>query len=158
MHLQSGNSNKEARAAKLFLLIVIAQDVADILTKKTLDAFTKFLDSIDVALIHLPLDVRPRRKRRDLSVDSIIPGHVCYQISDNRKTLHRLDSNGFIQRQRIHASFASQAWSAIDFGRARATFARLAVPTDRQIGRLMRLDIMNCVEHNHSRGYWHLVL
>ncbi len=33
---------------------MIAQHVANILAKKTLDAFTKFLDAIDVLLLHSP--------------------------------------------------------------------------------------------------------
>src|ERR1700730_11744962 len=73
MHLQPGNANEETRAAKLFLLVVIAQNMTNILAKKTLDALTKFLYSIDIALIHFPSDIGARSKRWDLLVNLIIP-------------------------------------------------------------------------------------
>ena len=104
MHVQSGYANEEAGTTKLFLLVVVAQDVANILTQKTFDAFAKLLHAIDVSLIHLPFNIRARAEWRNLSVDFVVPGYVSYQISDDRKTFHRLDSNGFIQGQSIQAS------------------------------------------------------
>src|SRR5688500_986588 len=38
----------------------------------------------------------------------------------------------------------------IDLGAARTAFAGLAVPADRQIGRLLRLDLVHDVEHDHA--------
>src|SRR6266550_4125991 len=121
MHLQPGNANKEARAAKLLLLVVIAQNVTDILAKKTFNAFTELLHSIDLTLIHLPLDVRARSKRWDLSIDFIIPRHVRDQVLDYGKRFHRLKRNRLVQRQSIHASLASQTGPAVHFCRTRAT-------------------------------------
>ena len=106
MHLQSGNAHKEARAAKLFSLVVITKNVTDVLAKKTLNALAKLLYAIHVALVHFPLNVRARREGRDHPVDAVVPGYVGDQISDDRKTLHRLGSDGFIQGQRIHSSLA----------------------------------------------------
>ena len=74
------------------------------------------------------------------------------------KRLHRLDSDRFIQRQSIHARLAGQTRTAIDFRRTRATLAGFAVPAHREVGRLMRLNVMQRVEHNHARRDWHLVL
>ena len=48
MHLERGRINQETRPDELIVHVVIAQDVANILAKKALDAFPKFLDAIDV--------------------------------------------------------------------------------------------------------------
>src|SRR5260370_2507563 len=80
MHFQTGDAHEEARAAELLNFLVIAQDVADILAKKALDAFAKLLNAIDLALIHFPFDVRPRGERRDLFVDAVIPRDVGDQV------------------------------------------------------------------------------
>src|SRR4029078_5048772 len=57
MHLQSGKMNQEARADKFVVHLVIAQNMADVLTKKTFDAFSEFLHAIDVALLHPPCTI-----------------------------------------------------------------------------------------------------
>ena len=51
MHLERGDVNKKARPDELVVLVMIAQHMADILAKKTLDAFPEFLDAIDVLLL-----------------------------------------------------------------------------------------------------------
>src|SRR5262245_50294259 len=63
VHFQPGHAHEEARSAKLVLLLVIAQYVTNVLAEKALNAFAKFLHAIDLALIHLPFNVRLRRKR-----------------------------------------------------------------------------------------------
>ena len=57
MHLQPRDAHKKSRPAELRFLIVIAQDVTNVLAKKTLDALPEFLHAIRVFLIKLP--VRP---------------------------------------------------------------------------------------------------
>ncbi len=48
----------------------------------------------------------------------------------------------------MHISFGS---IAVDFGRARSTFARLAIPSHRQIrDSLLRLNQVNRVQNNHA--------
>src|SRR5258705_1776392 len=106
MHFQSGNANEEARPTKLFLLFVISQNMTDVLAKETLDALAKLLHAVHVALIHLPFDIRTRTERWDLSVDTVIPRYICHQVSDDRKTLHRLDNDWFTKGQGIQASLA----------------------------------------------------
>src|SRR5512132_830705 len=98
MHLQPGDANKETRTTKLLLLFVIAQDMTNVLAKKTFNTFAELLHTIHIALIHFPFNVRARAERRNLPVDSVIPGDVSYQISDDRKAFHRLNSDRFFQR------------------------------------------------------------
>ncbi len=96
MHLQRGGAHEKPWPAKLFLLAVITQDVADVLAKETLNALAKFLYAIHVSLVHLPFDVSSRTKRRNLLIDSEIPGDVSYQILDYREGLHGKDRDGLI--------------------------------------------------------------
>src|SRR6266542_4191422 len=158
MHIQSGDANEEAGTTKLFLLLVIAQHVANIRTQKTFDTFAKLLHAIDVALIHFPRDIRARAEWLNPSVDFVVPGYVSYQISDDRKTLHRLNCNGFIQRQSIQASLACQAGMAIDLCRTRTAPARFAVPPDSKVRRQMSLNVVERIEHNHACRDRYLVL
>ncbi len=46
----------------------------------------------------------------------------------------------------------------IDFGGAGTTLPCFAVPTHREIRRLVTLNVMQRVEHNHSRRNRHLVI
>ena len=48
MHLERGGVDEEARADELVVLVVIAQDVADVLAQEALDALAEFLHAIDV--------------------------------------------------------------------------------------------------------------
>src|SRR5207247_9814873 len=103
-------------------------------------------------------DVRLRRKGRNLFVDAIVPGNVGDQIFQNGKTLHWLNRDRLIKRQRIQASLAGEPRPAVDFRRARAALAGLAVPTHRETGRVMRLEVVQGVEHDHARSNRALVL
>ena len=58
MHFQPRGADEKARAAELFLLIVIAQDVADVLAQEAFDALAEFLHAVDVPLVHFPFDAR----------------------------------------------------------------------------------------------------
>src|ERR1700730_16945913 len=106
MHLKRGDAYEEPRSTKLFLLAVVTQDVADVLAKEALDALTKFLYAVDVRLVHLPLGVRARLKRRNLLIDSEVPGDVGDQVFDHGKGFHGKDGYGLIERERVHARFA----------------------------------------------------
>src|SRR6202030_2224715 len=74
MHLQRRDAHEEARTAERVLLIVIAQDVADVLAEEALDAFAKLLHAVEVSLKHLPGHAGARGKGRDLLVDAVVPG------------------------------------------------------------------------------------
>ena len=54
MHFEAGDSNKKARAAELFFLVMIAQNVAYVLAKKTLDTLAELLNPVDVRLLDAP--------------------------------------------------------------------------------------------------------
>src|SRR5436190_8431338 len=54
MHLQRGNMNQKPWSDESLVHLVVPQDMADVLTKETFDAFTKFLYTIDVLLLHSP--------------------------------------------------------------------------------------------------------
>ncbi|HXP15913.1 MAG TPA: hypothetical protein VN868_02345 [Terriglobales bacterium] len=47
--------------------------------------------------------------------------------------------------------------AAIDLGRARAALARFAIPADGQVRRLVRLDMVERIQHDHSRSHGHTV-
>ncbi len=88
MHFQARNAHEEARPAELLLLVVIAQDVADVLAQEALDALAEFLHAVHVSLVHLPFDAGPGLERRDFLVHFVIPGDVGDQILDQRKSFH----------------------------------------------------------------------
>src|SRR5947209_19110855 len=97
MHLQRSYPYEKARTRKLLLLIVIPQDVADILAQETLDALAELLHTIDIPLIHLPLDCGVRLKRRDPLVHLVVPGDVRHEVLDNRERLERIDGDGLVR-------------------------------------------------------------
>jgi hypothetical protein len=60
----------------LFLFIVLAEDVADVLAQKAFNALPEFLNPIHVLLIYLPFHAGARLKRRDFLIHLVIPGNV----------------------------------------------------------------------------------
>src|SRR2546430_8884532 len=95
MLLQRRNINQKARADEFGVLSMVAQDMADVLAEKALDAFPEFLDAIDVLLRHPPGAIRSIRGARLESLDLLlhleIPGNVRDEIFQNRKSFDRLD-------------------------------------------------------------------
>jgi len=83
--------------------LVIAQHVADVLAKKTFDAFPNFLHTINVLLLHTPGAIRrvgrSRLERLDLFLYTKVPRNIRDQIFDNGKGFHRLDRHRSVQRQ-----------------------------------------------------------
>ena len=73
VHLQAGDANEEARTTKFLFLVMITQDMANVLTEEALDTFTELLDAVNIALVHLPFNIRARRERRNFPVDSVVP-------------------------------------------------------------------------------------
>ena len=61
MHFQGGGVDQEARADEFVVLVVVAQDVADVLAEEAFDALAEFLHAVDVRLLHAPGAVRARR-------------------------------------------------------------------------------------------------
>jgi hypothetical protein len=54
MHFERGDIDQISRPNELFMHAMIAQHVTNILAKKTLDALSKFLNAIDILLLHSP--------------------------------------------------------------------------------------------------------
>ena len=104
--------DQKTRPDKFLVLVMIAQDVADILAKKTLDALAEFLHAIDVLLRHAPGAVgrvgRARLEFLDLLFHPEIPRDIGDQILHERKGLHRLDRDRLVQRQIAQARHAHE--------------------------------------------------
>src|SRR5271154_144874 len=66
MHLESRYAYKESRPAKLRLLVVIAQNVANVLAQEALNTLSKFLHPVSIFLIKLPVRPRLRLERWNL--------------------------------------------------------------------------------------------
>src|SRR5271170_6316435 len=108
MHLKRSGAYEESWPTELLLLIVVAQDMADILAEEAFNALAKLLNTIHIPLIHLPLDAGTRTERWDFFIDSEVPGNVSNEIFDHRESFHREDCDGLIQGKRVHACFASE--------------------------------------------------
>src|SRR5215469_3462673 len=150
MHFQGGCMNQESWTNELFLHVVLAQYMADVLAEVAFDALAKFLYSFDVLGSDTPSAIRsvgrPRLEFRDALFHFVIPRHVGDQVFYVGKRLHRLDRNRLIQCERVQPRHAHQFRLAIYFRRARAASPRLAIPTNSEIARLIRLYLMNGVE------------
>ena len=84
-------------------------------------------------------------------LDPEIPRNVRDQVLD-RAEMSCIGSTvtGCIERQCAQPRHAHQLRHAVDFGRARAALAGLAIPAHRQIVGLFGLDLMHGVEHHHA--------
>ena len=58
MHFERSRINQKSRADKFVMLFMIAKHVTNVLAQKALDALAKFLDAVDVRLLHPPRSVR----------------------------------------------------------------------------------------------------
>jgi hypothetical protein len=54
MHFECGGIDEQTRTDKFVLLVVFSQNVAHVLTEKTLDALAKLLHALDVCLLDAP--------------------------------------------------------------------------------------------------------
>src|SRR5262249_58676868 len=118
MHLESRDAHKEARSAKVFLRMMFAQYVADVLAQEALDALAELLPAVHVDLRHLPFHSRLRLEWRNLPIHLVIPGDVGYQILDRRKRLQRQHCNRLVFWKIVNTCFARQTRPAIYLGRA----------------------------------------
>src|SRR6266436_3926240 len=150
MHFEAGDSNEEARAGELFLLVVVAKDVTHILAEKAFDAFSKLLDAVDIELGDFPLHPLAGFESRDFAVDTVIPGNVGDKVFDRGKGFHGQDGDGLVLREIVHARFASQARAAVDFRGTGTALPRFAIPANGEIGSEVPLNVMERVEDNHA--------
>src|SRR5690348_6650614 len=156
MHLERRRVHEETRPDELLVLLVVAQDVADVLAEKTLDALSEFLHAIDVCLVHPPRAVGrvglARPEWLDLLLDAEVPRHVSHEIADWLECTHRLDGHGLAEWQLREPGHAHELGLPVDLGRTRSALAGLAVPADREVVRLVGLDLVNRVEDDHAFG------
>src|SRR5260370_10365298 len=116
MHVKRSRTDEEARSAKLLLFAVLAQNMADVLAEKALNALAKLLHAVHIPLVHLPFDARLRLEWRDLLIHFKIPRDVSHQILDDGECFHRKDGDGLIQRKGVHARLAGEPRTSIDLG------------------------------------------
>src|SRR5262245_23701424 len=146
---------------ELVVELVVAQYVTHVLAEKTLDALPELLNPVHVRLRRAPGSIgrirRARFERLDALLRPEVPGDIRDQVLDQGERPHRLDRDRLIRRQRVHPRHAHQTGLAVDFGRARAAFARFAVPAHGQVVRLVCLNLMDGIEHHHAFGDLRLV-
>jgi hypothetical protein len=150
VHFEAGNSNKEARAAELFFLVVFAKHMTNVLTEKAFNTLAEFLHAIDVELRDFPVGAGARFESRDFPVDTVIPGNVGDKVFDAGKGLHGQDGDGLVLREFVHARFAGEARTAVDFGGAGAALPGFAVPADGEVRSEVALNVMERVENDHA--------
>src|ERR1700719_707906 len=158
MHFEAGDSNEEARAGELFLLVVLAKDVAHILAEKAFDALAKLLHAVDIELGDFPLHSLAGFESRDFAVDTVIPRNVGDKVVDCGKGFHGQDGDGLVLREIVHARFASQARAAVDFRGTGTALPCFAIPADREIGSEVALDIVKRIENDHARSDGHAIV
>src|SRR5207248_10520958 len=132
-------------------LLVLAQDVADVLTQEALDTLAKLLDPVGLLLGEGPVGVLPGLERGDLLVDLEVPGDVADQVLDDREGLHGPDGDRLAGGVLIDAVHTHQTGFAVDLAAARTALAGLAIPSAGQIRRVQSLDAVNHVEDDHAR-------
>lgn len=118
VHLKRRVVHDEAGADEFIVLVMVAQDMADILAEETLDALSELLHSIDIHLEHRPRTIcivgLSRLERLDLLLDAEVPTDIGHQIPDGRERLDRLNSHFGIGWQRVHARHAHEARLPVD--------------------------------------------
>src|SRR5439155_1114235 len=154
VHVEAGQLDEEARPREiLLLLLVVADDVADVLAQEALDALVELLDAIDV-LLHHPIGAvglrRLQAERRDLLGLLVVVRHVGDEIADQREGPDRRDADGLAGREGVHPGHAHEPGLAVDLRAARAALAGLAVPPAGQVARLGGLQAMDHVEDDHA--------
>jgi hypothetical protein len=152
MHFEAGNANEKTRAGELLLLVVFAKNVTNVLAKKAFDTLAKLLDAVHVELRNFPFHSLARLEGRDFAVDTIVPGNVGDKVFNSRERFHGQDSDGLVQREIVHARFAGQARTAVDFRGTRTALPCFAVPANGEIGGEVPLDVVECIENHHARG------
>src|SRR5256885_10191334 len=152
MHFEAGGANEEARATEGIVFGVVTQNVANVLAEKTFDALAKFLNAVDVALVHFPFDVFSGLERGDFLVDLVVPGDVGDEILDDGKGFERRDGNGLVEREGVHTRFTGEAGAGVDFGGAGGAFWGFANSADGEDGGMMGLGWMGGGGDGPCRG------
>src|SRR5258708_6815520 len=152
MHFEAGDANEETRAGKLFLLVVFAKNMTNVLAEKAFDALAKLLDAIDIQLRGFPFHSPAGLEGRDFVVDTVVPRNVGDKVFNAREGFHWKDGDGLVLGEIIHARLAGKARAAVDFCGTRAALPCFAIPTNGKIGGEVSLKVVERVENNHAGG------
>ena len=91
MHLQRRGVNHMSRTCEFVVKRMFPQYMADILTKKTLDAFPELLDPVNIPLIDPPGSIgsirRPRLELSDLFLYGIVNRNIRDEVPDGMGVL-----------------------------------------------------------------------
>jgi hypothetical protein len=157
MHLELRGVYKQSRTDKLFVQLVVAKYVTDILAQKALDALPEFLNPVSIRLSHSPGAVEgigsAGCELPDPLLRAEVGGDIGDQILHRRERAHRLDGHGLLEIELTQPRHAHEAGHAVDLGRAGSTLSCLAVPADREIRRALSLNLVDRIEDDHSFGY-----
>src|SRR5262249_28546793 len=98
VHFERRGVHEMTRTDELVEHLVVAQDMADVLTQEAFDALPELLHAFDVHLLHPPRPIGCIRGTRlepaDALLRSEIPRDVCHQVADWWERTHRFDRDG----------------------------------------------------------------
>src|SRR5215207_3462288 len=157
VHLQPLVPDEEPWACALRVLVVRPQDVADVLAHEALDALLRFVETLDILLVHGEGRLLAGLERLDGLGDLVVPGDVRDEVLYNGKGPHGADVYLF-PIVLIDALLAQQFGTAVDLGATRAAVGRLAVPAYRKIRGLPGLYREHGVENDHTLDQRYLVV
>ncbi len=153
VHIECCGVDEVAGAGELGVLVVLAKDVANVLTEEALDALTELLNSLDVFLTDAPRAVGGVGlswfEGFDRFLDGEVPGDVGDQITDRWECLQGFDDDLGTEIEIAQSSHAHESWHAVDFGGARSALTGFAIPAAGKVGRALGLDLMHGVEYDH---------
>src|ERR671912_1066090 len=157
VHLQPLVPDEEAWSCELGVLVVGPQDVADILAHKALDALLRFVEALDILLVHGEGRLLAGLERLDALGDLVVPGDVGDQVLYDGEGTH----GTYVYLSPIvllDARLAQKLGPAVYLGATRAAVGRLAIPAHRKIGGLLSLYREHRVENDHALDQRYLVL
>src|SRR5919106_6560602 len=130
VHLQPLVPDEEAWSCELGVLVVGPQDVADILAHKALDALLRFVDALDILLVHGEGRLLAGLERLDAFGHLVVPRDVGDQVLYDGEGTHGtyVYLSPFVL---LDARLAQKLWPAVYLGATRAAVGRLAVPAHR---------------------------
>src|ERR687897_485794 len=149
VHLQPLVPDEEAWSCELRVLVVGSQDVADILAHKALDALLRFVEALDILLVHGEGSLLAGLERLDALGHLVVPGDVGDQVLYDGKGPH----GTYVYLSPIvllDARLAQKLGPAVYLGAARAAVGRLAVPAHREVRGLLGLYREHGVEDDHA--------
>jgi hypothetical protein len=162
MHFQGRDIYEVPGTEEFFMKTVFSQYVANVLAKEAFNALSEFLNAVHVALRHTPCTIRRVGRTRPEFLYSffyaIVYRHVGNQVADYREGFHRLQRDWLSFRHIAHARHTHELGQSVDLGRAGSAFSGFAVPTDGEIRSLLRLDLVDGIQHDHPFRDFSVVL